>query len=541
MLRGIHLRIAPGELIGLLGRAGAGKTTLCLAAHGLVPHATGGVFRGRVVVAGRDTRRVPPADLVGVVGSVFQDAESQLFQTTVEDEIAFGLENLGLPPSEIDHRIDWALDLVGLTGFRARAPRRLSGGQMQRVALAAALATRPALLVLDEPTAFLDPRGQAEVRAALAALRRELATSVLLATQDIEWIAPGAQGLVLLTGGGACSVAGDSLSLCEEGVGIPQIAQIILSLLHENHAAAADIDAAALALTPPRWRRQTPPPPDAPSPSPPYVIVDRLSYTYPTGIPALHALSLEIGRGDYVALIGPNGAGKSTLARLLIGLLPPTAGRALVAGLDTRQTPVPILARHVGYAFQNPDHQISAPSVREELAFGPRVQGWPPAEVTAAVDRLLDRFHLAPWAARPPAVLSYGLRRKVALAAVAASRPELLILDEPTGGLDWGSAQEMLDFLDELNRQGTTILLITHDMKIVAERARRCIVLVEGQIYFDGTPRALFARPDLLAQASLAAPAVTQLAERLQVPPDLGPILSVAEFLRAWDEDADGD
>ncbi len=534
------MHIAPGELIGLLGRAGAGKTTLCLAAHGLVPHATGGVFRGRVLVAGRDTRRVPPADLVGVVGSVFQDAESQLFQTTVEDEIAFGLENLGLPPAEIDRRIDWALDLVGLTGFRGRAPRRLSGGQMQRVALAAALATRPALLVLDEPTAFLDPRGQAEVRAALATLRRELATSMLLATQDIEWIASGAQALVLLAGGVLRSVAGDSLSLYEERIGLPQVAQVVASLLRENHASVADIDAAALALTPPRWRRQAPLPPSTPSPGSPHVIVDRLSYTYPTGIPALQAVSLEIGRGDYVALIGPNGAGKSTLARVLMGLLPPTAGRALVAGFDTRQTPVPILARHIGYAFQNPDHQICAPSVREELAFGPRTQGWRAADVAAAVDALLDRFHLAPWAARPPAILSYGLRRKVALAAVVASRPELLILDEPTGGLDWGSAQEMLDFLDELNRQGTTILLITHDMKTVAERARRCIVLVDGRIHFDGTPRALFARPDLLAEASLAAPAVTQLAERLHVPPELGPILSVAEFLRAWDRDDDG-
>lgn len=540
MLRGIHLHIAPGELIGLLGRAGAGKTTLCLAAHGLVPHATGGVFRGRVVVGGRDTRRVPPADLVGVVSSVFQDAESQLFQTTVEDEIAFGLENLGLPPAEIDHRIDWALELVGLAGFRARSPRRLSGGQMQRVALAAALATRPALLVLDEPTAFLDPRGQAEVRAALAALRRELATSMLLATQDIEWIATGAHGLALLVGGELRSVAGDSSLLYEEGVGFSQITQVIVSLLHEKRALAADIEAAVQALTPPRWRRQTPPPPPTPSPGPPFVVMDRLSYTYPTGIPALREVSLEIRRGDYIALIGPNGAGKSTLARTLIGLLPPTTGRAFVAGLDTRQTPVPVLARRVGYAFQNPDHQICAPSVREELAFGPRVQGWPSAEIAATIDALLERFRLAPWATRPPAVLSYGLRRKVALAAVVASRPELLILDEPTGGLDWGSAQEMLDFLDELNRQGTTILLITHDMKIVAERAHRCLVLVDGRVYFDGTPRTLFARPDLLAQASLAAPPVTQLAERLQVPPELGPILSVAEFLRAWDRDDDG-
>jgi energy-coupling factor transporter ATP-binding protein EcfA2 len=193
-----------------------------------------------------------------------------------------------------------------------------------------------------------------------------------------------------------------------------------------------------------------------------------------------------------------------------------------------------VLARSVGYAFQNPDHQIFAPTVHEELAFGPRNAGWTAEEVEAAASEMLARFQLSHLAEVPPAILGYGLRRKVAVAAVAASRPAVLILDEPTGGLDWASANELLDFLDELNRQGTTIILITHDMTIVAERARRSIVLIDGRVVFDGTPRQLFARPEVLAPAGLLAPPITQLAEALGVPPEIAPILSIDEFLQAW-------
>ncbi|MCD6291044.1 MAG: ABC transporter ATP-binding protein, partial [Anaerolineae bacterium] len=261
-----------------------------------------------------------------------------------------------------------------------------------------------------------------------------------------------------------------------------------------------------------------------------------LSFTYPNGVQALNDITLRIRTGEYVALIGPNGAGKSTLARVIMGLLQPTAGKVMVNGQDTRATPVPALARTVGYAFQNPDHQIFAPTVREEIAFGPRNIGWQEREVNAAVDEMLSRFHLEELAEAPPAVLGYGLRRKIAVAAIAASRPAVLILDEPTGGLDRTTANELLDFLDELNRSGTTIILITHDMTIVAERARRSIVLIDGRIAFDGSPRELFLQKDVLARASLIPPPITRLAEMLGAPPEITPILSVEEFVQAWAE-----
>ncbi len=546
VLRGVSLRAGQGEFIALLGRTGAGKTTLCLSFNGLVPQATGGVIRGRVLVRGRDTRRFPPASFARDVGMVFQDPESQLFQLTVEDEIAFGLENLGVPSDEIDRRIDWALSLVGMEGFRRRSPRQLSGGQMQRIAIAAALAPRPAMLVLDEPTAHLDPRGKAEVFQTLDRLRHTLHTTTIMATQDIEWIARGASRLAVLREGQITSwdvnewPSHGVRTLCEWGVGAPQIARLVSALRPASpneHRLPLTVPEAARILSPARWRSRGSHPssssPTAP-PSHPIVTIERLSFAYPNGVRALVDVSLRFHAGEYIALVGPNGAGKSTLARLIMGLLRPTEGRVQVRGHDTQVTPVPRLAHIVGYAFQNPDHQIFASTVREEIAFGPQNMGWPAQDVQKAVDEMLGRFHLESLADVPPAVLGYGLRRKVAIAAIAAARPDVLILDEPTGGLDWATANELLDFLDELNDRGTTVVLITHDMTIVAERAQRSIVLVDGQMIFDGTPRELFSRPNVLEAASLYSPPVTRLAYALNAPPEVSPVLTVDEFLRAW-------
>lgn len=537
--------MSTGDFIALLGRTGAGKSTLLLSFNGLVPQATGGTIRGRVLVRGRDTRKTAPAALAGEIGMVFQDAESQLFQPTVEDEVAFGLENLGMPREEIARRITWALALVGMEDFRVRSPRRLSGGEMQRVAIAAALAVRPALLALDEPTAHLDPRGKAEVLATLERLRAELEAAIVMATQELDWAAQEAGRLAALHDGRVATWEAGQLSVEElrwlegAGIGVPQVAELLLALSSANDPSCPlplTLEGAVRRLSPARWPPGSLSPKEiVPSPTPKVITIEGLDFCYPNGLRALSGIDLEIGEGEYLALIGPNGAGKSTLARAIMGLVHPTAGRVLVKGGDTRYTPVPRLARSVGYAFQNPDHQIFASTVREELAFGPRNLGWPITEVARVVEEMLGRFRLEGLAERPPAVLGYGLRRKVAVAAVAAAHPEVLILDEPTGGLDKASAGELLDFLDELNRQGTAVILITHDMAIVAERTRRAIVLVEGRVAFDGSPRLLFARPDVLEAGSLLPPPITRLAEALGGPKECAPILTVEEFRRAWE------
>jgi energy-coupling factor transport system ATP-binding protein len=555
VLQGINLEIGRGETVALLGRVGAGKTTLCMALNGLVPQVTGGIFRGNVRVLGLNTKEHPVADLAQHVGLVFQDPESQLVQMRVEDEVAFGPENLGVPAAEIEERVTWALEAVGLAAYRDRSPVLLSGGEKQRLAIAAMLAMRPRILVLDEPTASLDPAGKAAVFRVLAELRRRQDITIIMATQEIERIRRFAdrvlvlhQGQIVLDGPPG-SILAQVPKLEELGIGAPQIMELA-HLLSQRSKHRYHFTDAAQAFKELRQRarkarlhkahRGLPPaiPPPALRPNPfadrSQVTVENVSFAYSDGTPALRNVSLILHPGDFVALLGPNGAGKTTLVRHLNGLLRPASGRVLVERQDTRTTRIAELAHLVGYVFQNPDHQIFAPTVEEEIAFGLRVQQLPASIVAVRVSETLERFGLGPYAATPPALLGFAQRRQVALGAIIAMHPNVLILDEPTGGLDWRSRQELLALLCSLNALGHTVLLVTHDMRLVAEHARRAVVLVDGRLLFDGDTRELFRQRDVLAQAQLALPPVTRLANRLSaegLPPD---VLTCTEFADAW-------
>ncbi len=388
VLDGVDFRVESCEAVAILGRVGAGKTTLCMALNGLVPHATGGVVQGNVTMLGQNTKECTVADLSRQVGMLFQDPETQLVQMRVEDEIAFGLENLGISSEEMEERVTWALDAVGLTEYRDRSPLLLSGGEKQRVALAAILAMRPRLLVLDEPTASLDPAGKTEVFRALARLRREQDLTIIIATQEMERVARFVgRVLVLHEGkiaeeGAPAQVFQKVARLQEMGIGVPQAAELAHRLgqrtkqryrFCDNSAAYKQLRHRARQL---EMRKLNMPPPAQPQPRPnPFIDrhaleIENLSYIYPDGLVALREINLTIHQGEFVALMGPNGAGKTTLARHFDGLITPTRGRVLVERRDTRTVPVAELARIVGYAFQNPDHQIFAPTVDEEIAFG---------------------------------------------------------------------------------------------------------------------------------------------------------------------------
>ncbi len=557
VLRGVTCQVDRGELVALIGRVGSGKTTLCLSLNGLAPQATGGRFRGRVTVAGRDTRRHPVAELARWAGLVFQDPEAQLTQMCVEDEIAFGPENLGLPAAEIGERVAWALAAVGLAAYRERSPLHLSGGEKQRVAIAAMLAMRPEVLVLDDPTANLDPAGKATVFNVLAELARRQRLAVLVATQDLELAARLADRVLVLhegrigLAGPPEAVFGQVGRLQEWGIGAPQLAELAHLLGRRTGRAyrftgvgqayaqlraelpAAGGPATEVAATVTRSSYGDRP---GAGGSEPQISLQGVAYRYPDGTPALHDVDLAVAPGEFVALLGPNGSGKTTLAKLLNGLLRPAAGRVLIAGQDTRTTRVPVLARTVGYVFQNPDHQIFAATVAEETAFALRLQALPPAEVARRVAEALDRFRLVGQSHLPPALLGSSQRRQVALAAVLAAQPRVLVLDEPTGGLDSRSQQELMAAVAAFNRQGGTVLLITHDMRLVAEYATRTVVLLAGRVLFDGAAAALFDRGDVLAQAHLAVPPVVRLAHRL-APLGFaaeGGALTNADFVNAW-------
>jgi energy-coupling factor transporter ATP-binding protein EcfA2 len=586
VLRGVNLHISGGEFVVLLGPVGAGKSTLCMALNGLVPHATGGRFRGDVTVGGMNTKQHPVADLARCVGLVFQDPETQLTQTRVEDEVAFGPENLGLPPVEIEERVSWALAAVGLSPCRDRSPLLLSGGQKQRVAIAAMLAMRPRLLVLDEPTASLDPIGKVAVFNVLADLARERRIGILMATQEVEWV-PRFADRVLVLREGRIALEGRpeevfryAATLQEWGIGVPQMVELagkLSSRTGRNYSfataaaayrrfmrdAAADIipsvakplhDVTASGLfrssagregsseatsgpdeTEADRQRDMPPerivfpPADAPR-----IRIEDVSYIYPDGTAALREVTLDLPPGDFVALLGPNGSGKTTLAKHLDGLLRPGAGRVLVGDRDTRSASVAQLARQVGYVFQNPDHQIFAATVKEEVAFGPRSQGLARDACARRADRVLELFGLTPWADVPPASLGFAQRRQVALAAVLASEPRVLILDEPTGGVDARGRSEIMAAVAGFNAAGGTVVLITHDMPVVAEFARRAVVLVDGRVRYDGAVPDLFSRRDLLAQAGLNLPPVVRLARRLAHHGLAAVVLTPADLVRAW-------
>ena len=554
VLRGIHLSLHVGERALLLGRTGAGKTTLLLSTVGIVPQRTGGLFRGRVRVLGWDTRTTPVSDLATRVGFLFQDPEVQIFQVRVDDEVAFALENLGLPEEEISRRVDWALEVVGLADLRHRPPAHLSGGQKQRLALATVLAMQPDMLVLDEPTANLDPVGRDEL---LTVLEEVLATgrTLFLATQEVDWgVSIATSAHVLHQGRLSVSAAVTSAftnpeALVQAGIPLPQVTQLAARLRAAGvpvpyfvHPDEAERTLRTLVHAPPASVQEggvltedASPSVELPPRHPPPIHLEEVHYTYPDGTHALRGVTLRVDPGEFVALVGPNGAGKSTLARLLNGLLHPTRGRVRLGEVDTATVPVHRLARRVGYVFQNPDHQIFAPTVWEELAFGPRNLGLGEEEVRARVAEALRLFNLEPYAQMPPAVLGFGIRRKVALASVLAMHPDVLILDEPSSGLDAASTAEVMARVAAFHRAGHTIILITHDMRAVAEWAPRTVVLHEGRVIYDGTTRALFARhEDILAAAHLTPPVVTRLAQALAPEGMPRDVLTVAEFAAAY-------
>ncbi|RME11683.1 MAG: ATP-binding cassette domain-containing protein [Ardenticatenia bacterium] len=526
--QGLSLLVEPGARVALLGPTGGGKTTLAYILAALAPHMTGGTLQGVARVNGRDVAHTPPAQMSTDVGLVFQSPDQQLFNMTVADEIAFGLEGLALPPNEIERRLAAILADVGLQGLEERPPWQLSGGQQKRLAIAAVLAMRPPILVLDEPLGGLDPVGRRTVMALLERLRTRHGVTILLIEQHAEFVARWADRVLvvadgrLLLDGTPREVFAHVHLLETHGVPVPQMAALTARLRAHglDVPLCLHVEEAAQALPAPR-RVVAPPVPPART-APPAVEIEHVSFAYEqetVPVPALQEVSCTIPQGQFVALVGANGSGKSTLARHLNGLLKPQQGRVRVMGHETHAHPVSFLARMVGYVFQNPDHQIFAPTVREEIAFGLHNLGVSASETARRVDDALQRFGLHAYADVPPAVLGYGLRRLVTVAAVWAMRPPIWVLDEPTTGLDAHYTAILADHMRRLHAEGHTILLITHDMALVGALAERVLVLHAGRLVADTTPRDLFIQHERLAEWGLEAPPLARLLAARRIPP----------------------
>ena len=541
-LNRISFTVAAGEMVGVMGASGAGKSTLAKCLNRIVPEFEGGAFAGVVRIGGRSLDGARVCEVASRVGMVFQDFEAQLFSTNVAHEVAFAMEQVGMERAEMASRIRPALEAVGLAGFEHRDPTSLSGGEKQRLAIASVLALRPSVIVLDEPTTDLDPEGKAEVFTLIRSLR-EQGFSLIVIEHEAE-VLRGADRLVLFRQGeiiaeGAPHDLMTRLELLEEcGVHPPDLNRALAALGIAAHAASVDEAEALIRRALPRLGVSTHPCGAAPDPSAqdaaianganPLVEVRALSFNYPDGPPVLDSIDLRIAPGEFVAIIGQNGSGKTTLAKQLVGLLRPIAGAVMLNGRDRTAMRPAETAAEAGYVFQNPDHQIFAATVEDEVAFGPRNFDLAPDEIQRRCDEVLRAVGLQDARALDPFLLSKGERQRLAVASVLALRPRLLILDEPTTGLDYREQRRMMALVSELNRDGIAIVMITHTPWLVAEYARRVVLIRRGRKLFDGGVREFFARDELLASSSFRAPEATELSRRF------GTVALGPDELAAW-------
>jgi energy-coupling factor transport system ATP-binding protein len=492
-LRDVDLHVAPGELLLVVGASGSGKSTLLRAVNGLVPHTSGGRFGGDVTVFGRSTRSHHPRELADVVGFVAQDPESQSVVDHVERDLAFVLENLGFSQDAMRRRVEEVLDALGIAHLRDRDPSTLSGGERQRCAIAGALAAGPQALVLDEPTSQLDPQGADDVLAALVRLNHDLGTTVVLAEHRLERAAPLADRAVLVDRGqvGVPAAVGDVLAPYPGAPSVTRLGRVLgwspLPLTVRDARARAALDPPAL----------DPPPADAPVASGDALLHARDLRVALGGRAVVRGVDLELRAGDVIALFGRNGAGKTTLLRALAGLTAPSAGA------------VESQAR-VAYVPQNPNTMLFSSSVRRELVETQRLLGKTDA---AAVDRWLDALHLTELADAHPRSLSGGQRQRVAIAAVAVGGAPVLLLDEPTRGMDAPSRAALEHAVREHAAGGGAVALATHDVELAARIASHAVVLGDGEIVADGDARTVLA-------GSLFAPQVLRV---------LPPFLTVEE------------
>jgi energy-coupling factor transporter ATP-binding protein EcfA2 len=523
----LTLDIKPGEFVVIMGPSGAGKSTLCQTFNGLIPHLTRGQMHGTVQISGNSTLESTVGAMARHVGMVFQDFEAQLFSTNVMLEVAFAPENFGMERAEIRRRVVKSLDEVHLTGFEKRQPATLSGGQKQRLAIASVLASSPSVICLDEPTTDLDPVGKQEVFEIANKLCSQNVTLVVVEHETPEALM--ATRVILMCDGrvledGPAEQVLRKVELFRRIRAMPlQIPDLFSNLGYDAddrpltvEAGAAEyekgtlrIDAARLGarLTLEHVRRE--------GYGEPVVEIAGLSHRYDTGLVAVKDVSCTIRRGEFIAVLGQNGSGKTTMIKHLNGLLRPSQGKVAVVGLDTATSSVLELGAHIGYVFQNPDHQIFSDTVFDEIAFGLRKRKFAEEVIAERVTEALRSVGLEGFETEDPFALTKGQRQRVAVASVLAIRPEVLILDEPTTGLDYHEQRGMMEMIKGLNEAGSTIIIVTHAMWVVCEFAHRVLVMKDGCLVKDGATREVFAQEHDLSDVALRPPPIVSLGNRL--------------------------
>jgi cobalt transport protein ATP-binding subunit len=534
IVRDVSLALEEGKVVLITGPSGAGKTTICRAANGLIPHEFKGTFGGKVTIAGRyDSRNLGVSSLSKIVGVMSQDPETQLFNPSVEDEIVFGACNYGLPVDTIRERTERLLDLTRLGHHRRKNPHNLSGGQQQACALASILAFEPLVLVLDEPTSNIDPIGSQQVLDLVARLAREENRTTLLVEHKIEELADLVDEMIVIDRGeilhrGTVREVLEHVEYIDSvGLSVPQVTLLCARLRTAGWSVVElpiGVEEAVRVLSPQidqgaLNRAPEPPPRRAQHESDEVVVsIGGLSHVYQDGTRAVHDVDLEIRRGEFVGILGQNGSGKTTLVKHFNALLKPTEGTVTVAGLDTRKASIAEMALAVGYIFQNPDAQIFKMKVEEELAFGPQNVGLSEEEVDRRIKEAAEDLEISHLMDKNPFFLSKGEKQRVAVAAVMAMRPDILVLDEPTTGQDFKRAKEIMDLAVRLHDEGQTVVVITHDMNLAAEYCDRVVIMEGGRVLLDAPTREAFLAEEELNASSLRPPQVTVLGKALGYP-----------------------
>lgn len=529
-LRAVSLVQNAGEMIGVMGASGAGKSTLAKCLNRIVPEFEDGDFHGTIRIAGESLEVLRVCDVAPKVGMVFQDFESQLFSTNVAHEVAFAMEQVGMDRAEMDRRIMPALEAVGLRGFEHRDPMSLSGGEKQRLAIASVLALRPSVIVLDEPTTDLDPEGRAEVFELIKKLRAQ-GLSLIVIEHESEELRAADRILVLREGeiaadGPPSEVFARTELLTACGVRPPGLGHALALLGIDAQPKSVEQAYDAIVRAYPGVAGTTydsiarshvseqPKTAGGASAASAFIGIENVSFSYSGGPRVLDSIDLKVEAGEFLAIVGQNGSGKTTLAKHIVGLLQPAAGRVTIDGKDRAQMRPAETARAVAYVFQNPDHQIFAATVEDEVAFGPRNFGLPDDEIRRRCDEALEAVGLQNERQSDPFLLSKGERQRLAVASVLVLRPRMLILDEPTTGLDHREQLRMMALVRDLNRSGIAIVIITHTPWLVAEYARRVVLMRKGAKIFDGGVREFFMQDELLRSSSFRAPEITELSRR---------------------------
>ena len=557
-IKNIDLKVKQGEILGIFGAIGSGKTTLLLTLNGFVPKEAKGTLTGNIIVDGLDVNDHTIAEMVKHVGMVLPDPTLSIIGMTVEDDLAFSPTWLGFTTDEIRERVAWAARMVRLEGYEKRNTSYLSGGEQQALCIGGVLAMKPRIFALDEPITMLDPVGKSRIMTVINELNHELGSTILISEggTDIDYISPLLDRCVVLREGEILLEGKPEKIFAEEEllksalVSPPQASQLTnrLNRIMRIKTTKTTIEikktshrtARLLKKLGKRWntplRRHSK---SVEAQKNPIISIENLCHHFQgsgVGAMALDGINLEVDAGEFIALLGRNGSGKTTLSLHLVGELKPTNpdAKIIVDDIDllSKDLNQKDLLEHINYVFQNPDDQIFSDTVWEEITFGLEALGLPEKELKSRAQETLEFFDLTGIRDKPTLYLTRDEKTFVATASIAALKPKILIVDEPTKGLDQWKSEEMMRKLQELNRKtGTTLIIITHNMPLVARYAERAVVLRTGKVYMDGTPREILSETARLRNASLSPPPITQIAQSLSKQGFPKDIQSVEEFL----------